>query len=81
MTVYMLAYSRWRGSGGIRVNYAHPAYRKLADTWDVKTISFRDRLSLVLTEFQGRIDQFGSSQVMFEFDTQEDFTAFVLAWS
>lgn len=47
--------------------------------WD--TIQRRDYLNHILCVYKGGLVQFNSMKVQFEFETQEDLTQFVLAWS
>jgi hypothetical protein len=47
--------------------------------WD--TIQRRDYLNHILCVYNGGLVQFNSMKVQFEFETQEDLTQFVLAWS
>ena len=41
----------------------------------------RDYLNHMLSVYNGGLVQFNSMKVQFEFETQEDLTQFVLAWS
>ena len=47
--------------------------------WD--TIQRRDYLNHILSLYNGGLVQFNSMKVQFEFESDEDLTQFVLAWS
>ena len=52
-----------------------PDYR----AWD--NFKKEDYVNHILSPFNGRLVQFNTMKVQFEFESQEDLTAFVLAWS
>ena len=79
----------WQFPGHKSANsYMHPIYPPLMmrmtsepdyPEWD----SFRRReyLNQMLSSYNGGLVQFNSMKVQFEFESEEDLTQFVLAWS
>lgn len=65
--------------------HTHPVYRKLADTltgWGtLPNADMANQINQVLSTYNGRLTKFRFTEIVFEFDTQEDLTQFVLAWS
>ena len=69
-------------------SYKHPVWNPLMThmtrepdyhLWD--SFQRRDYLNHILCLYNGGLVQFNSMKVQFEFETQEDLTQFVLAWS
>lgn len=80
MTVQLLAFSYWCSSSGLKASYEHPVWVNLLDAWHFK-YTMKDHIRQVVEGFQGKLFQYDKDKVVFEFETENDLTQFLLAWS